>query len=63
MDIARAVALMSFAEESRRQITKYGAQSVSDLTALVKLEECAERAVRRLKLPITTINTRLDLAA
>lgn len=57
MNIARAVALTSFAEESRRQITKYGAQSVHDMTALVRLEDCAERAVRRLKLPITTINT------
>jgi hypothetical protein len=57
MDIARAVALISFAEESRRQITKYGAQSVQDLTALVRLEDCADRAVRRLKLPVVTVNT------
>jgi len=53
IDIARAVALISFAEESRRQITKYGAESVQDLTALVRLEDCAERAVRRLNLPAT----------
>lgn len=53
IDICRAVALISFAEESRRQITKYGAESVQDLTALVRLEECAERAVKRLKLPAT----------
>ena len=59
MNIARAVALISFAEESRRQITKYGA-SVSDLNALVKLEECAERSVRGLKLPVKAINTRTD---
>jgi hypothetical protein len=57
MDIARAVALISFAEESRRQITKYGAQSVQDLSALVRLEDCADRAVRRLKLPVSAINT------
>jgi len=60
MSITRAVALISFAEESRRQITKYGAQSVSDLNALVRLEECAERSVRRLKLPVKAINTRTD---
>jgi hypothetical protein len=58
MNIARAVALISFAEESRRQITKYGAQSVQDLSALVRLEEVADAAVRRLKLPVTKINTR-----
>jgi hypothetical protein len=62
MNIARAVALSSFAEEARRRITKYGA-TVADLASLVKLEDCAERAVRKLKLPVTTINTRIDLAA
>jgi len=56
-DIIKAASLISFAEESRRQITKYGAAEIGDLETLVRLEECAERTVRKLKLPIVQIHT------
>jgi hypothetical protein len=63
-DIIKVAALISFAEESRRQITKYGAAEIGDLATLVRLEECAERAVAKLKLPTpTTINARTDVVA
>jgi hypothetical protein len=50
-DITRAVALQSIAEESRRQINECGAASAKELLALARMEEVAEAAVRRLKLP------------
>jgi hypothetical protein len=62
-DICRAVMLQSIAEESRRQINRHGAKSAHELLALARLETVAETAVRRLKLPVTKINTRTDMAA
>jgi hypothetical protein len=56
-DITRAVALQSIAEQKRVDINKNGASSANELLALARLEEVADAAVRRLKLPITTINT------
>jgi hypothetical protein len=61
--ICRAVALQSIAEESRRQINRHGAKSAHELLALARLEAVADTAVRRLKLPVTKIDTRTDLAA
>jgi phosphotransferase system IIB component len=61
--ICRAVALQSIAEESRRRINQHGAKTTNELLALAKLEAVADTAVRRLKLPVTRINTRTDLAA
>jgi hypothetical protein len=59
-DIFRAVGLQSIAEETRRQIDKHGARSANELLALARLEEVADKAVRRLKLPVVKINTRID---
>jgi hypothetical protein len=59
-DIIRAVGLQSIAEETRRRIDRYGAKSAHELLALARLEEVADKAVRRLKLPVIKINTRVD---
>jgi hypothetical protein len=61
-NITRAVMLQSIAEEKRREINKYGAKSANELLALARLEEVAEAAVRRLKSPVTAINTVADSA-
>jgi hypothetical protein len=50
-DICRAVMLLSIAEEKRRQIDKHGASSANELIALARLEEVAQAAVDRLRLP------------
>lgn len=51
-DIERAVVLQAIAEERRRQINEHdGPVSSGDYLALVQLEEFAEAAVDRLRLP------------
>jgi hypothetical protein len=57
-DIGRAVLLQSIAEASRRRIDRHGASSAHELLALTRLEASVDNAVRRLKLPVTSINTR-----
>jgi len=60
-DILRAVVLQSIAEQRRSHIDKNGADSANELLALARLEEVADAAVRRLKLPApTSINTVAD---
>jgi hypothetical protein len=58
--IVRAVGLQSIAEQARKQISRHGAKSASELLALARLEAVANAAVRELNLPITAINTRTD---
>lgn len=62
-DVTRAVMLQSIAEQKRLEINRHGASSAAELTALARIEETADSAVRRLKLPVITINTRADTAA
>ncbi len=50
-DICRAVSLLCVAQEKRRQISKNGASSASELLALARIEEVAADAVRGLNLP------------
>jgi len=53
--------LQSIAEQRRSHIDKNGADSANELLALARLEEVADAAVRRLKLPApTSINTVAD---
>ena len=58
--IVRAVGLQSIAEQARRQISRDGAKSASELLALARLEAVATAAIRDLNIPITAINTRVD---
>jgi hypothetical protein len=53
-DIHRTVSLLVIAQEKRRQITKNGAGSNSELLALARIEEVAADAVRGLNLPEST---------
>jgi hypothetical protein len=57
-DITRAVMLQSIAEQKRLEVNRHGASSAAELTALARIEETADAAVRRLNLPVTSINTR-----
>jgi hypothetical protein len=51
MQIVKAAVLQSFAEESRRRITKVGAANLRELRAHERLEKVADAAVQRLNLP------------
>jgi len=63
-DIERAVGLQSIAEERRRQISKHGTSSANELLALARLEEVAQVAVERLRLPGSRgFNPRADTEA
>jgi hypothetical protein len=56
--------LQGIAEQKRHEIDRNGAESANELLALARLEAVAEKAVRRLRLPVPhSINTVADVDA
>jgi hypothetical protein len=58
-DICRAVLLESIAEQKRHELDGKTAPA-NEILALAKLEAVADAAVKRLRIPVTSLNTRVD---